>query len=52
MTVTSITADRLEGVAKAEVLRSDFDLNIPSVAQVANVTDEVQLTLDFVAEAS
>lgn len=51
VTVSSITPERLEGIAKAEVLRSDFDLNIPSVSQVANVTDEVQLTIEFVATA-
>lgn len=51
VTVSSITPERLEGIATAEVLRSDFDLNIPSVSQVANVTDEVQLTIEFVATA-
>ena len=41
--------DRLQGEASATVLRSDFDLQIPSVAFVANVADEVRLELDFTA---
>lgn len=49
--LVSITEGRLEGSATAEVLRSHFELNIPSVPQVANVTEEVQLTIEFVAEA-
>ncbi len=38
------------GTATAQVLREDFDLNIPSVPNVANVTEEVDLELFFVAE--
>lgn len=47
---TLAAADRVEGSAIATVLRSDFDLQIPSVASVANVSDEVLIRLDFVGE--
>lgn len=49
VTATLVAEDRLEGVATTTVLRSDFGLQIPNVASVANVTDEVVLTLEFVA---
>lgn len=39
----------IEGTATAEVSRTDFDIGIPSVPFVADVTDEVMLRLDFVA---
>ena len=44
--------ERLEGTASAMVLRSDFDLSIPSVPFVANVADEIGLELDFTAARS
>ncbi len=44
--------DVLEGEAAATVLRSDFDLSVPSVPFVANVADEVGLELKFVAETA
>ena len=44
--------ERLEGTASAIVLRSDFDLSIPSVPFVANVADEIGLELDFTAARS
>ncbi len=47
--ITEASETMLVGTATAEVLRSDFDLNIPSVPRVANVTDEVQLDLSFTA---
>jgi polyisoprenoid-binding protein YceI len=50
----SITADsetEISGLAGATVLRSDFDLTIPNVDGVADVTDEVRLELEFVATA-
>jgi polyisoprenoid-binding protein YceI len=43
---------RLIGVARATVLRTDFGLTIPSVPSVADVSDEVILELEFVAQAS
>ena len=47
--ITEASETSLVGTATAEVLRSDFDLNIPSVPRVANVTDEVRLDLSFTA---
>ena len=52
VTVTPVSETRLEGIAEAIVLRSDFDLNIPSVPNVANVSDEVRLEIEFVALAA
>lgn len=40
---------RLQGLASTTVLRSDFDLGVPSVPFVANVADEVGLELAFTA---
>lgn len=42
-------ANTIEGSATAQVLRSDFEIGIPSVPGIANVSDQVTLTLDFVA---
>jgi polyisoprenoid-binding protein YceI len=50
VTVNVESETRLSGTAKSTVNRADFDLKIPSVAQVANVSEQVQLELDFVAE--
>lgn len=47
--VTLAAQDRIEGTARAVVQRADFELNIPSVPNVANVEEEVELELDFVA---
>jgi polyisoprenoid-binding protein YceI len=49
--VTLVSKDRLEGQASATVLRSDYNLNIPSVPQVANVSNEVLVEINFVAAA-
>ncbi len=38
------------GTATAQVVRENFGLTIPSVSRVANVTEEVDLELFFVAE--
>lgn len=51
VTVTAVTADRLEGTASTQVLRGDFNLVIPQVQGVANVTDEVLLEIALVANA-
>jgi polyisoprenoid-binding protein YceI len=40
---------RLVGYAVTTVLRSDFEITIPSVPSVAEVSDEVLLEFDFVA---
>lgn len=50
-TVTLVDENTMSGTATTEVLRSDYELTIPSVPSVANVTDEVQLQIDFVASA-
>ncbi len=42
----------IEGTAESTVSRADFDLNIPSVPSVADVSDEVLLRIDFVAAAT
>jgi polyisoprenoid-binding protein YceI len=48
----SITADamnQLSGLATTTVQRADFDLVIPSVPSVANVSEAVTIEIDFVA---
>ncbi|MEM7117027.1 MAG: YceI family protein [Chloroflexota bacterium] len=49
MTVTAVSETELNGFGETVVLRSDYDLDIPSVPGVANVADEVRLEIDFVA---
>lgn len=44
--------DHLDGSATATIHRADFNLTIPNVPSVANVSDEVKLQIDFVAPAS
>lgn len=51
VTVDMIDEDSMSGVATTQVLRSDFGIGIPSVPFVADVSDEVVLTLEFVALA-
>lgn len=51
VTVTFVDESTIEGSATATVMRSDFDIGIPSVPFVANVGEEVVLNLDFVAVA-
>ncbi|NWF69001.1 MAG: YceI family protein [Chloroflexi bacterium] len=48
-TVTAASETRLEGSASAQVLYTDFDMTIPNARGVADVTEEVQLEIDFVA---
>ncbi len=50
-TVRAESAERLVGAATTTVKRSDYNLQIPSVPFVANVSDDVVLTIDFVAQA-
>jgi polyisoprenoid-binding protein YceI len=52
MMVTAVSETELHGSGEAIVLRSDYDLRIPSVPGVADVSDEVRLEIDFVAEAA
>jgi polyisoprenoid-binding protein YceI len=42
---------RISGTAQATIQRADFDLQIPSVPQVASVSERVLLELYFVAES-
>ena len=49
VTATATSDTQIAGTATAIVTRSAYELVIPSVPDVANVTDEVQLTIDFVA---
>lgn len=51
VTVEMIGDSSISGVATSQVLRSDFGIGIPSVPFVADVSDEVLLTLEFVALA-
>ena len=46
---TLVSVDELDGSATAHVTRDAFDLTIPSVPNVANVTNEVLLGIDFAA---
>jgi len=43
---------QLSGTASAVINRADFDLNIPSVPNVANVEEEIELYIDFIANAT
>lgn len=49
VTATATTEDRLEGKATTQVLRDQYNLTIPSVPSVANVSNEVTLDIEFVA---
>lgn len=50
MTVTPRSETEVQGGARATVQRADFDLSIPNVPSVANVSEEVLLEFDFVAQ--
>lgn len=52
VTATAVSDTQLTGTATAVVSRANYNLNIPDVPSVANVEDEVELTIDFVANAS
>ena len=52
VTATMVSADQITGTATAVVNRTDFGLNIPSVPNVANVEEEVDLIIEFTANAS
>ena len=51
VTATVDSLSQLSGTATTSVLRSDYGLEIPNVPSVANVSEEVQLEIDFVALA-
>uniref|UniRef100_UPI0035AFAFDA YceI family protein n=1 Tax=Promineifilum sp. TaxID=2664178 RepID=UPI0035AFAFDA len=46
---TAVSETQLTGTATAVVNRTDYDLQIPSVPNVANVEEEVELYIDFTA---
>lgn len=48
---TAVSATQISGMASTIVTRQAYDLVIPSVPQVANVEEEVELYIDFVANA-
>lgn len=52
VTATPVSESRLEGSARATINYADFGINIPQVRQVTNVSDQVGLEIDFVAEPS
>lgn len=49
VTATLVDQGTIEGSASTSVLRSDYGIGIPNAPGVANVGDEVLITLDFVA---
>jgi len=49
VTATVDAADQLSGTATTTVRRADFELVIPSVPSVANVSESVTVEIDFVA---
>lgn len=51
VTAAAVSDSQISGTASAVVLRADFELNIPSVPNVANVEEEVELFIDFKAIA-
>jgi len=51
VTVTPVSQSQIKGSAAATLMRDDFDLKIPSVPTVADVSQAVQLAFDFVANA-
>lgn len=51
VTVTPLSETELQGSARATVQRANFDLSIPRVPNVADVSEEVFLEFDFVAVA-
>lgn len=51
VTVTAESDTRISGLARTTINRSDFDLQIPQVPQVASVEESLILELQFVALA-
>lgn len=51
-TVTPLSETQLEGLAQATVSYRDFGMNIPEAPGVANVSEDVQLEIEFLAEAA
>lgn len=51
VTVTIVSETEISGTASTVVTREAYNLRIPSVPAVANVEEEVEIYLDFVASA-
>lgn len=49
--VTVFSDSRLEGTARTNVFYRDFNITIPEAPGVANISDDLQLEIDFVARA-
>lgn len=49
VTATPVSETRLEGTAQTTITYADWGISIPQVRQVASVSDEVRLEIDFVA---
>lgn len=49
VTAIAVTETRIQGTANANVLRETYGLNIPEVPSVANVEEEVKLSINFIA---
>lgn len=47
-----VSPDQISGTASAVINRNDFQLTIPAVPNVANVEEEVELYIQFVANAT
>jgi polyisoprenoid-binding protein YceI len=52
VTAQAVSNSQISGKATATIQRSDFNLQIPSVPQVADVGAQVTLEIDFVANAT
>lgn len=52
VSVTVVSETEMVGTASAVIDRTQYNLNIPSVPNVANVEEEVELYIDFVAVRS
>jgi len=50
VTVTLDTPEALSGTATTTILWADWGIRIPSVPSVANISNEVVLSLDFIAD--
>src|SRR5262249_15079607 len=51
-TLSTDSPERVSGTATTTVKRADYNLQIPNVPSVANVSDDVKLAIDFVAPLS
>jgi polyisoprenoid-binding protein YceI len=50
--VTVVSDTRIEGRARTTITRTQYDLIIPTVPTVANVEEDIDLAIEFVAEAA